>query len=137
MSFLSDIGKDFKAVFAWIGSAKGQATIATVEGSATAVVTAFNPAIGAAMTGVEALINTALSQVVSVESIAAAAAAQTGSGSQKLAAVVSAITPQVAATLETLGVKSPTADQTQSLATVVANSLVAILNAFPATTTAA
>lgn len=136
MSFLSSLGKDFKAVFSWIGSAKGQATIATVEGATTAVVAAVNPGAGLAMEGIEDLVNVALKQIVTVETVAAAAAAQTGTGAQKLAAVVSAVAPQVGTTLKTLGVATPTDTQVQSISTVVANSLVAILNAFPPAPTA-
>jgi hypothetical protein len=136
MSFLSALGKDFKAVFSWIGSAKGQATIATVEGASTAVVSVINPAAGVAMGAVEDLINAALKQVVSVESLSAAAEAQSGTGTQKLAAVVSVVAPQVSATLQTLGVKEPAASEVQSISTVVANSLVSILNAFPPSTAA-
>src|SRR5579875_1862743 len=40
MSFLSTIGKDFKAVFAWLGSSTGQTTIAAGEGVAESVATA-------------------------------------------------------------------------------------------------
>lgn len=132
MSFLSEFGKDFKAVFAWLGSKQGQTTIATVETSATAVVAAINPAAGVAMSGIEALINSAMQQIVSAESLAAAAEQQTGSGAQKAAAVVAAVSPQVSSILQSLGVKSPAATQVQSIAQVVANSLVSIVNAFPA-----
>lgn len=133
-SFLSEIGTKVKEVFAWISSPTGQAEIQATEGAATAVVTAFNPAAGVALAGIEATINLALKQVVGVESLAAAAEAQSGTGAQKLAAVVSAIAPQVSATLQALGVKTPAATQVQAVSTVVANSLVSILNAFPAST---
>lgn len=132
MSFLSTLGKDFKAVFAYLGSTKGQATIATVEGGVTAVVTSINPVAGAALAGIESLINSALKQVVNSETLAAAAEQQTGSGAQKAAAAASALAPEVAAVLASLGVKTPAATQIQSISTVVASSLANIVNAFPA-----
>jgi hypothetical protein len=132
MSFLSTFGKDFKAVFAYLGSSKGQATISVVEGGVTAVVTAVNPAAGAALAGIEALINSALKQVVNSEALAAAAEQQTGTGVQKAAAAAVALAPQVEAVLTSLGVKAPAATQVQSISTVVASSLANIVNAFPA-----
>lgn len=132
MSFLSTFGKDFKAVFAYLCSSKGQATISVVEGGVTAVVTAVNPAAGAALAGIEALVNSALKQVVNSEALAAAAEQQTGTGVQKAAAAASALAPEVSAVLASLGVKTPAATQIQSISTVVASSLANIVNAFPA-----
>lgn len=131
MSFLSTLGKDFKAVFAYLGSSKGQATIATVEGASVAITTAINPAAGAALAGIEALINGGLKQVISAEALAAAAEQQTGSGAQKAVAASVALAPQVAAVLQSLGVKEPAAAQVQSISTVIATSVANIVNAFP------
>lgn len=131
MSFLSTFGKDFKAVFAYLGSSKGQATIATVEGASVAITTAINPAAGAALAGIEALINGGLKQVISAEALAAAAEQQTGSGAQKAVAASVALAPQVAAVLQSLGVKEPAAAQVQSISTVIATSVANIVNAFP------
>lgn len=135
-SFLSAVGNDFKKVFSWLGSPAGQTTVATVEGAATSVVSLINPAAGVALTGIENLINAGLKQVVSIESVAAAAGAQSGSGPQKLAAVVTAIAPSVEAFLQSIGISTPTAQETQTYATTIANGLVGILNAIPAPTTA-
>ncbi len=131
MSFLGTFGKDFKAVFAYLGSSKGQATIATVEGASVAITTAINPAAGAALAGIEALINGGLKQVISAEALAAAAEQQTGSGPQKAVAASVALAPQVAAVLQSLGVKEPAAAQVQSISTVIATSVANIVNAFP------
>lgn len=131
-SFLSEVGTKFKEVFSWLGSAKGQTTVAAVEGTAAAITTAINPAVGGALTGVESLINVALKEVVGVESLAAAAASQSGTGAQKLSAVVSAISPQVGSVLQSVGVSQPTSTQVENIATVIANSVVAVLNAIPA-----
>lgn len=133
-SFLSAIGNDAKKVFEWLGSGTGQATIATVEGAATTVVTAINPAIGASLAGIETLVNAGLKQVISVETVAVAAGQQSGTGAQKLAAVVTAITPSVQAFLQSIGISAPTAQETQTYATTIANGLVEILNAIPAST---
>lgn len=130
-SFLSAVGKEFKTVFHWLASAQGQATIAGAETAATAITTAINPAAGAALAGIEALVNAALKQVVSAETVAAAAEAQSGTGAQKAAAVIDAVSPQVSAILQSLGVKQPAADQVQSISLTIASSLAAIMNAFP------
>jgi hypothetical protein len=132
MSFLSTFGKDFKAVFSWLGSPKGQATIATVEGASVAITTAVNPDAGAALAGIEALVNAGLKQVVNSEALAAAAEQQTGTGAQKAAAAAVALAPQVEAVLVSLGVKAPAATQIQSISTVIASSMANIMNAFPA-----
>lgn len=131
-SFLSAVGNDFKKVFTWLGSAQGEATIAGVETATTTVVSAINPAIGAGLGGVEALINAGLKQVISIETVAAAAGAQAGSGAQKSAAVISSITPSVASFLQSIGVAAPTAAEVQALSTTLSNSIVTILNAIPA-----
>lgn len=137
MSFLSTIGKDFKAVFSWLGSSKGQTTIAAVEATATGVVTAINPGAGLALAGVEALINTALKEVISIESVSAAAEQQTGSGAQKLAATLEAAAPQASAFLQSIGVPAPTAVQIQAVATIISQGMVNIVNALPANATEA
>ena len=130
-SFLSAVGNDVKAVFGWLGSAQGQTAVAGVEGAATAVTTVINPGLGAALTGVEGLFNAALKQIISTEALAAAAGAQSGSGAQKSAAVVSAITPQIPAFLTSIGISAPTTQQVNTVATAVTNGLVAILNSIP------
>jgi hypothetical protein len=130
-SFLSAAGADFLHVFSWLGSSQGQATVAGVETAAVAVGTAINPAIGAAIGGVETLINAALKQILSMEASAAAVGAQSGTGVQKAAAVVASLTPQTSALLTTLGVAAPTATEAQALATAINNGLTAILNAIP------
>ncbi len=137
LTFLSAIGRDFKAVFDWLGSAKGQATVTSVESVATAITTAVNPAAGATLLGVEALVNVGLKAVINAETVAAAAAAQAGSGAQKAVAAAAAVAPQVENVLQSLGVKAPTAAQVQAITTVVTNALVTIVNALPAPITAA
>jgi hypothetical protein len=87
MSFLSTIGKDVKSVFAWLGSPKGQAVIATGE----AVATTIDPSL----TGIFTLANSWIQKVIETESLAAAAGEQTGSGTQKAAAVMSAMGPEI------------------------------------------
>jgi predicted ATP-grasp superfamily ATP-dependent carboligase len=126
-------GHEGAVVFDWLASSKGQATIATVEGATVVVASAVDgPAAGAALAGIEALINAVLKQVVSTEQLSVAAAKQSGTGTQKAAVVVADVAPQVSSILQTLGVKSPEVAQVQSISTVVASSVAAIMNAFPA-----
>jgi hypothetical protein len=133
-SFLSAVGNDAKAVFTWLGSSKGQTTITAVEAAAAGVTTEINPVAGAALVGIENLINLALKQVVSAETVAAAAAQQSGTGAQKSAAVIEAVSPQVSSVLTSLGVKQPAATEVQSISQTVATALATIVNAFPAPT---
>lgn len=132
ISFLKSVGKDFTSVFSWLGSAKGQATVAGVETAATGITAIVNPGAAAGLTGIEMLINAGIKSVVSIESLAAAAGQQSGTGAQKLAAVVSAVSPQTSSFLESIGVSNPTAAQVQQTTTAIANGIVAILNALPA-----
>lgn len=136
-SFLSAVGNDVKKVFGWLGSAAGQATIAGAEAGATVIATAINPAAGAALSGIESLVNSGLKSVIATESLAAAAGVQSGSGPQKLAAVTEAIAPNAAGFLQSIGVSNPTSAEVQTVTTAIANGLVAILNALPAPTAAA
>jgi hypothetical protein len=95
MSFLSSIGKDFKAVFSFLGSTKGQADVTAVEGVVETGATLAG--VGAPVTAGINLINKWLTEIVKAETLAAAAEQQTGSGATKAAAVISVITPQVLA----------------------------------------
>jgi hypothetical protein len=122
LSILNKIGADFKAVFSFLGSSKGQAIIQTGE---TVAVSLGAPA---------ALINVAnnwLTEIIKAETLATAAGSQTGTGTQKAAAVLSAITPQVLAFAQAQGVSAPTADQIATANTA----LVSFLNAFTMTPT--
>jgi hypothetical protein len=125
-SVLATIGKDVAKVFTWIGSAKGQAVISAGE---AAVETIYPPA-----TGLIALANTGLTEIIKIEALAAGAAQQTGSGAQKLDAVVAAVTPAVLQYAQQNGLATPTAMQIQN----AVNGLVAFGNALaaPATTAA-
>lgn len=87
MSFLSTIATDFKRIFNWAGSAKGQAIIGTAEGIATSI----DPGLA----GIFSLANSWMNKVLTTESLAAAAAQQTGSGTQKAAAVMVAMGPEI------------------------------------------
>lgn len=101
-SVLQTIGGDAKKVFAFLGSPKGQAIAQVGEGVAEAV----DPAL----TGVFDLLNNWAVEIFKTESIAAAAGQQNGSGTQKAAAVASAIESQFVAYLQTQGIVSaPTA----------------------------
>ncbi|HEY3706310.1 MAG TPA: hypothetical protein VGL22_14705 [Terracidiphilus sp.] len=130
-SFLSGVVHDAGKVFTFLGSPQGQTTIATVEGAAAGVATVVNPAAGSELQNVSALINQGLREVVSIESIAAQAGKQEGTGTQKAAAVTAALAPNISALLKSLGVNNPTADQVQKVGQAVASGLVGILNELP------
>lgn len=116
MSFFSTVAKDFKAVFTFLGSAKGQAMIATGEGVAEAV----DPALS----GLFTIANSFMTQALQVESLAVAAGSQAGSDTTKAAAVISAVTPQVLQYF-------PKATQAQIQ--TANDAIVAFLNAFDVT----
>ena len=117
-SILVTIGKDFKGVFAFLGSSKGQAIIATGE---TLVESVYPP-----LTGAINLANSWMVEIVKDEALAAAAGQQVGSGEQKAAAVISTITPAALAFAQQNGLPAPTAAQLAAANTA----LVAFLNAF-------
>ena len=117
-SILDKIGSDAKAVFSFLGSSKGQAIIATGEG----LVETVEPGTA----GVFALANNWIAEVVKTETLAFAAGAQQGSGAQKSAMVLAAVTPQALAFAKANGLSTPTATQL----TAANNALVAFLNAF-------
>ena len=137
-SFLSAVGHDLGVgvtdVFKFLGSAQGQQAVTGVETAAATVATLIIPAAGAAVTGFESLINAGLQKVMAIEASASAAGMQTGTGTQKLAAVTSSIAPNVGEFLTSIGISNATEQEVQSYATALANGLVAILNAIPAPT---
>ena len=117
MSFLSAVGKDFKAVFSWLGSSKGQAVTGAVEGLAETAATALGA--GAVVQAGINLINSWISKIVTTETLASAAGQQTGSGTQKAAAVLAAIGPELSQYFP-----ATTAAQAQT----INNALVLVLN---------
>jgi hypothetical protein len=132
-SFLSAVGHGFVDVFKWLGSKQGQETVNSAEVLAAGIGTVIGgPGVGAAIVGVETLVNAGLKQIIAVEAGAAAVGAQSGTGAQKASAVIAYLTPQAHDTLVALGVKEPTAEQVQSFATAISDGLVGILNAIPA-----
>lgn len=113
MSFLATIAKDAREVFNWLGSPRGQAVVTT----GAALLTAVDPALAGSVTLAESWIV----KIVATETIAAAAGAQTGTGPQKAAAVLEAMTPEI-----TKYFPNATVAQMQNANTA----LVAFLNAF-------
>lgn len=93
MSFLSTIAKDAKAVFNWLTSAKGKAVVAAGEG----VVEDLVPQL----TGVINLANSWIEKAITIETIGVAAGSADGTGTQKAAAVITALTPQITALFPT------------------------------------
>lgn len=124
-SVLDYLGSDVKKVFAWAGSPKGQAEIATGEALAEAV---FPPA-----TGMIAIGNVFLNEAIKTQALATAAGAQEGSSTQKAAVALNAAGPQAIAFAQQYGLPAPTAAQLQAANTAI----VAFLNAFSAPATPA
>jgi hypothetical protein len=131
-TFLSKIGKDIKGVFAWVGSPQGKAVVAGAETATSIIVGAVNPALVPAVNGVEGLVNAGLQNAISVEALSAAAAAQSGTGAQKAAAVTNAIASDAGSFLKSIGVSDATDAEVQTLASVVGTASANILNAIPA-----
>ena len=128
MSFLSTVGKDFKAVFTWLGSTNGQAVVGSVEAGVEIAVPAITPAI--------TLINSWMAEAIKVETLATAAASDTGTGTQKAAAALSTMTPQVIAWATVNGYSVPNSTQISAINSAVVNVLNLLgSSAVPATTT--
>jgi hypothetical protein len=126
MSFLSTIGKDFKAVFAFLGSQKGQTIVSAAEGVGEAIATAAG--LGAPVQAAFTLLNKWGTEIVKTEALAAAAGQQEGSGPLKAAAVLSQIGPELAwAQSQGLGATSA------ANIALINDSLVTILKALGAT----
>lgn len=124
MSFLSAVGKDFKAVFGFLGSPKGQTVIATGEVLAQSVANAVGA--GAPVQAGITLLNNWGGEIIKTEALAAAAGQQTGSGPTKAAGVINAMMPQLLAFLTSQGATTATA---QAQASTITDSLVTVLNA--------
>ena len=115
MSFLSTVGKDFKAVFTWLGSTNGQAVVGSVEAGVEIAVPAITPAI--------TLINSWMAEAIKVETLANAASSAAGTGTQKAAAALSTMTPQVVAWAAANGYAIPNSTQISAINTAVVNVL--------------
>lgn len=110
-SILSSIGKGLEKIFK-IG---------------TEVATAAEPLVDVLYPGISPLFTSVVSEVVKAESLAITAGAQTGTGAQKLASVVSAVQSQFQSFAKTNNLPVP--DQAQVSAAV--SGLVTFLNALP------
>jgi hypothetical protein len=119
MSLLDTLGKDFKGLFAWLGSTTGQNVIKTGEGLVEALVPAS--------AGIINLGQAWLTEIIKTQALSTAAGAQTGSNTQKAAMALSAAAPQAIAFTQQYGLPAQTAAQLQEANTA----LVAFLNSFP------
>lgn len=132
-TFLSKVGKGFKDVFAFLGSKQGQTAIAGGEAAATVIATAVGgPGLGAAVRGVEGLVNAGLQNVLNTEATAAALGVQAGTGTQKAAIVAASLSSDAGAFLKSVGVSDATDQEVQALASVIGTASANILNAIPA-----
>lgn len=116
-SLLTTIGNAFKDVFKWLGSSAGQTVIQTGE--------AIAEAIDPGLTGIINIANTWLNEIIKVETLAAAAGDQVGSGVQKAAMVTTAMTPEILLFAQQHGLPVPTAAKIEA----ANDALVAFLNA--------
>lgn len=112
-TILSDIGNGLKKFF----------------GAAEKVAVAAEPIIDIAFPGVAPLYNATVNEVAAAETAAIAAGAQSGSGEQKLAAVVAAITPTFTAYAQANNIPV-----NATTITAWVNAVVASLNAIPSPT---
>lgn len=115
-SILSDIGKGLKVFFT----------------DATKVAQVAEPIIDMAFPGIATLYNSGVNEVVAIETASIAAGSQSGTGAQKLAAVLSSQAFQTAVVQfeATAGIKLSAAEQTAFI-----NAIVAMLNSIPSSTT--
>lgn len=113
-SILSDIGNGLKKFFS--------AVVPIAESA--------EPIVAVAFPGISALYTATVTEVANAETAAIAAGAQSGSSTQKLAAVVAAITPTFTAYAAANGMPAPTT----TTITTWTNAIVASLNAIPAAT---
>jgi hypothetical protein len=124
MSLLDTLGKDFKGLFAWLGSTTGQNVIKTGEGLVEALVPASAGIINVGQAW--------LTEIIKTQALSTAAGAQTGSNTQKAAMALSAAAPQAIAFTQQYGLPAQTAAQLDEANTA----LVAFLNSFPGLATA-
>jgi len=136
-SFLSAAGHDFVKVFQYLGSPQGQKTIQVAEVAAVAAGTVVGgPGLGAAISGIELIINKGLKGVFNMEATAALLNAQSGTGIQKGIGVAAGLAPDVAQLLTDLGFTNPTLDQIEGIANVISKGLADIVNSIPPPPTA-
>ena len=124
-SILDTIGNDAKKVFSFLSSSKGQAIVTTVE----TAVTDIDPTLS----GIFTIVNSWMSEIFKTQALASAAAATTGSSTQKAAIALSSITPQVLSFAQANGLNTPTAADLST----INNALVTVLNTLGAGTVAA
>ena len=115
---LSTAASDAKKVFAWIGAHQTEIT----AGEATI------DSIAPELTGIVSLAQAGLTEAIKIETLSVAAGSQSGSGPQKLSALVSTLTPSVLQYAQANKLPTPTAATIQN----AANSLVSFLNSFQA-----
>jgi hypothetical protein len=117
LTILQDIGKGFAKVFD-----------VTVEAAQVA-----EPIVDVLLPGFATVFNGVVAEAAQVEALASAAGKQNGTGAQKLALVVGAVTPSILSYAKAQGLTTPTAEQI----TAFVNAAVAALNALPAAPTPA
>jgi hypothetical protein len=110
-SILSDVGNGLKKFF----------------GVSVTVAQDVEPLVDIVFPGIAGLYNATVAEAVKAEALAVAAGTQSGTGAQKLALVVAAVTPSVIAYAAANGLPAPTS----SVITNWINAIVASLNSIP------
>ncbi len=123
-SILDKIGEDVKDVFTFLGTSKGQALVTAGENIVETIV----PGTAGAIT----LFNNWLTEIIKTQALATAAAAQTGSDTQKAALVLTAIGPQAVQFATVNGLPAPTAAQINTINTLLVQAL-NVIGAAPTT----
>lgn len=119
ISFVKKIGANFKSVFTWLSQPKVQNAVVAGEALAEAVADAIDPAL----TGLNPIINNWTQEIFKAESLAAAAGSADGTGEQKAAMVLNALTPQVVQFAEANKMPVPTGDKLLQANTLLFNFL--------------
>jgi hypothetical protein len=127
-TFLSKLGKDTKTVVKDFFS-KVLPEAVKVAQVAEPIVAIAAASAGAPSLGLE--FTTVVNAVASAEAAGNLAATATGTGPQKLAAVIAAVTPQLLPTLTGQGL---TTDAAATAISTYAQAVVTVLNTFPVTT---
>lgn len=121
VGFLKHFGSDAKKVLGWLASPKNQNIIRTGVIVGESVINSAEPALA----GLAPIVNGWMEEIFKAEALGQAAGAGADTNTQKAAAVLSSVTPQVIAFATANKLSIPTGDKLQA----ANDALVAFLNA--------
>ena len=133
VSFLKKVGSDAEKVFRWLASPQGQRVVQTGEGIAEVAAGVAAPAAAPEIDAAIALANAWMEKAITLQTVATAASSGTGSGGQKAAAVIAAVSPYISEYVKAAGASPLTQEQIAA----ANNAIVAFLNALSAPGSAA